>query len=501
MISVVKSANLVGVESYEIDVEADVSNGLPRFEIVGLPDTSVRESKDRVRAAIKNSGFEFPIKRITINLSPANVRKEGPKFDLSIAIAILACCGIIRIESIAKYIFIGELALNGDVKPVNGVLAIINSLKKQGYNKFIIPTKNMEETNLLDKIEVYPVDSLKDCVLFVNGIKNITFERNYLKMNDAETNYKDFKDVIGQPLAKRALEIAAAGRHNCIMIGAPGCGKTMLANRVPSILPKLTQEEAIEVFQVQSLIKNLENNISFEPPFRNPHHSISTASMIGGGGNIPKPGEISLVHNGVLFLDEATEFRAEVLEALRQPLEDKEITLSRLQYSVKYPADFMLIMSINPCPCGYYGYGDNCKCTLEEIKRYIKKLSGPIMDRVDIHLKLEPVKYLEIKQNLEEESSEKIRRRVERAREIQRYRFKDSKLRYNSQMTINNMKKFCKVGDECEKILEKAFHNLRLTTRAYYKILKLARTISDLEESEKITKDSVEEAIGYRYIR
>lgn len=499
MLSIVKSANLLGIDSYKIDVEADLSNGLPRFEIVGLPDTSVKESKDRVRAAIKNSGFEFPTRRITINLSPANLRKEGSRFDLSIAIAVLSCCGIIKVENINKYIFIGELALNGDIKPVNGVLAIINSLKKQGFNRFIIPSRNLEETNLINKIDVYPVDNLRECVLFLNEVNNIITQKSCLIQTDNEAEYIDFRDVIGQTLAKRALEIAAAGRHNCMMIGAPGCGKTMLANRIPSILPKLTREEAIEVFEVHSLVKRLENNISFMPPFRNPHHSISIASMIGGG-SAHKPGEISLVHNGVLLLDEATEFRTEVLEALRQPLEDREIILNRALYSVKYPADFMLIMSTNPCPCGYHGYGDSCKCSLEEVKRYMKKLSGPIMDRIDIWLRLEPVKYLEIKNNLVEESSETIRKRVARARQIQKLRFKDSAVRYNSQMSVKEVKKYCKVNSKCDRILEKAYNNLKLTTRSYYKILKLSRTISDLQQSETITISSIEEAISYRSI-
>jgi magnesium chelatase family protein len=504
MLSIVKSANLIGINSEKIDVEVDLSNGLPHFEVVGLPDITVKESKDRVRSAIKNSGLEFPMKRIIINLSPANLRKEGSRFDLAIALGLLLCCGMVKKNKVDDFIFIGELSLNGSLKSINGVTAIINSLKREGYNKFIIPKENIYEASIINDVEIYGLDSLKECIDFINGDKEHLPKTDSFEFIEQDSKI-DFSDVLGQDIAKRALEIAAAGKHNCILSGPPGCGKTMLAKRIPTILPRLNVDEILEVMQLYSIIGAGDKHIKISniPPFRNPHHSISVASMVGGG-RIPKPGEISLSQNGVLFLDEITEFKPEVLESLRQPLEDKQVVINRLNYKAVYPSDFMLIASMNPCPCGYLGHDKiKCKCTDTQINQYAKKLSGPLLDRIDIQVSMAPLEYNNLLSseidNSRNITSETIRNRVITARQIQMERLaKYGGIKVNSQMDIMHIKEYCKLNNSSKKLMKKAFNSLALSMRSYNKILKVARTIADLDQSEAIKQEHLEEAISLR---
>ncbi|WP_138158851.1 YifB family Mg chelatase-like AAA ATPase [Peptoniphilus catoniae] len=492
-----KTCSLEGLEGNLIDVEADLSNGLPKFIIVGLPDTAIKESIERVRSGIKNSGFEFPLKRITINLAPANLKKDGSQLDLAIAMAILGASEEVQ-DIDEDYIFLGELSLDGGINPITGALAMIISLREQGFRKFIVPEKNKIECSLIRDVEIYPADSLRGVVEHVNKEKPI--ERYIGQIEYKDDSYDlDFSDIKGQAFLKRSLEVSAAGKHNILLIGVPGSGKSMAAKRYATILPKLSFEESIEVTKIYSVAGLLkENNLMINPPFRSPHHTASSVSLIGGG-RIPKPGEISLSHNGVLFLDELLEFPKSVLEVLRQPLEDKTINIARANASISYPANFILLAATNPCPCGYYGDPHHeCTCSVSQIERYMSRASQPLLDRIDIHVKIDAVDYKHLAADEKSESSKDIAKRVAEAREIQKDRYKNLNINYNSDLRENQVNIYCRLDKECKKIMELAFNKYRFSARAYNKILKVSRTIADLSGNKEIEKENILEAIRYR---
>lgn len=503
MYSKIMTCVLQGLDGFRIEVESDIATGLNSFNIVGLPDASIKESKERVRAAIGNSGYKFPLGRITINLAPANLKKEGSQLDLAIAISILTANGNIISPPKEDIAFIGEMSLDGRIIAIDGALPMIISLKELGFTKCIIPEDNKEECSLIDGIDIYPVNNLNQVVDFLNEKNKINPLDIYIDDFEKYEDYPmDFKDIKGQENLKRAMEISAAGNHNLIMIGPPGSGKTMAAMRLPSIMPNLNFEESIECTKIYSVTGNLrENKLIKNRPFRNPHHTSSSVALIGGG-RIPKPGEISLAHNGTLFLDELPEFNKSTIEVLRQPLEEGNVTISRANASLTYPADFLLIAGMNPCPCGYYGQQNHqCTCTIPQIQRYLNKVSKPILDRIDIHVEVNPVKFKDLTEKTKkEESSKDIRKRVEKARNIQKDRFKDTNILYNSQMNSRDIEKYIKLDDELKKIAELAFHKYKFSARSFNKILKLSRTIADLEESEKIEKIHLLEAIRYRTV-
>ncbi|MCX7842192.1 MAG: YifB family Mg chelatase-like AAA ATPase [Clostridia bacterium] len=502
MLSKINCCSLAGIDGYIVEVETDISNGLPAFEIVGLGDTAVRESKERVKSAIKNSDFEFPIKRITINLAPASVKKEGSAFDLAIALGILTAMGQVNNCKLDEYMFIGELSLDGRLKPVNGVLPMAVSAFHEGVKRLILPLENADEAAVVQGLCVLPASALQEVVRHLNGENEInayTVDINSLFNNYNEDDV-DFSDVKGQDSVKRALEVAASGGHNCMMIGSPGAGKTMIARRLPTILPPLTFEEALEVTKIHSVagMLPLKTSLITARPFRSPHHTISAVSLVGGG-KYPKPGEISLSHFGVLFLDELPEFSKTALEVLRQPLEDGVVTISRINASLSYPSRTTLICAANPCKCGnYLEENKECRCSPNQIQQYLGKLSGPLLDRLDIHLEVSSVSFKDLEGSPSGESSKVIRQRVIKARNIQLERYKGLKIYSNSQLQPAMISKYCRLDDKGKALLKSAFDKLGLSARAHSRILKVARTIADMEESESIKANHVAEAIQYR---
>jgi len=519
------SATVIGVSSLIVEIEVDLKKGMPSQTIVGLVDTAIKEARERVNSAILNSGFEFPLGRITVNLAPADIRKEGSIFDLPIALGILISSGQLNPKcDLNRFVIMGELALDGRIKPVNGILAVVEDAKKREFKSVIVPYQNYKESKLISGISVYPIHNLIDAVEILSSdnekrkikgkalVNKINSNENILSLSKENSNQKvegaidvnefDFSDIKGQDYAIRAIEVAAAGEHNLLLIGSPGSGKTMLALRIPTILPDMSEKESIETTKIYSSAGLLNDRVGLikKRPFRSPHHSASEVSIIGGGKN-PIPGEVTLAHNGILFMDEFTEFRVSTIQALRQPLESGIITISRADSRITFPSMFMLVASMNPCPCGYL-FDDThlCRCTDKQINKYYMKISGPILDRIDIQVAVKPVKVEYMTENKERYSSKKLKEKVIKAREVQYNRFKGYEIKSNARMSVNMVKKYCKLDSDINEIMKKAARIYKLSARSFYKVLKVARTIADLDEREEIQKDDIYEALSYREV-
>ncbi len=499
MVSKIYSLGLFGMDAFTVEVEADLSQGLPCFDIVGLPDASVKESRDRVRAALKNCGFSFPVSRITLNLAPADVRKEGPLYDLPILAALLCATGQLPIQN-NETAFAGELSLSGDIRPVNGALAMAIHAKDAGFKSFFLPAANAAEASVVDGIDIFPVQNVAQLVRHLTGEELITAAKAEDYPFREQEQYLDFRDVKGQHLAKKALEVAAAGSHNLLLIGPPGSGKSMLAKRVPGILPEMSFEEQIETTKIHSIAGIMPEGVPLitKRPFRAPHHTVSPAGLTGGG-TIPRPGEISMAHNGVLFLDELPEFSRHTLEVLRQPLEDGTVNITRVAGTLSYDCSFMLIAAMNPCPCGYYGHPTHrCTCSQNAVSNYLNRVSGPMFDRLDLHIEVPPVDFESLSGSEQSESSAQIRERVNAARKIQLERYEGTGITCNARLTSAMIREHCRLTESSTQVLKSAFERLDMSARAYDRILKVARTVADLDNSEIISTGHLMQAIQLR---